>query len=121
MAENFLDFQLKNPRKGTETRVFAAVVSVFFRLGLSIKESPEGDWNFKIRPSFPNLRQFLSIKESPEGDWNEPFDVLGSIGITFQLKNPRKGTETFVQLLVLFPKKLSIKQSPEGDWNADLP
>ena len=109
------DFQLKNPRKGTET-LQAGTVELDVKL--SIKESPEGDWN-KYLLGFFKVSTKLSIKESPEGDWNE----LGKpwrcgLMIYFQLKNPRKGTETFCVKLHLFPMALlSIKESPEGDWN----
>ena len=62
----------------------------------------------------------FQIKESPEGDWNYWGQGIqnNKAIVTFKLKNPRKGTETFARLLSLNAElNFQIKESPEGDWN----
>ena len=69
----WLSFQLKNPRKGTETA--NGLLLPKKKGSLSIKESPEGDWNKLSFEYMIKSLSVLSIKESPEGDWNlQPAD-----------------------------------------------
>ena len=64
----------------------------------------------------------LSIKESPEGDWNEDSKIVEPAKISFQLKNPRKGTETPQASPILpFWGSFQLKNPRKGTETASTP